>query len=73
MNVPALGGVNLASNESFRRNDRSEPLVRAAQSRNAVEVALDLETVPVDRRRMRRPIDDIHGHRFAGLHDDGRP
>ncbi len=72
MNVPDRGGVKRASNDVARRDRRAPTRVPTPRkARDAVVVALELDAVPVHRRRLCELVDDRDAHRLAALEDDG--
>ena len=58
MNVPARGGVIRTTNDAPGRNHRGDLLPGAAPAVHAVVEAVELESVPVDRRRFGQAVHD---------------
>ena len=73
MYVPARGGTNSATKLSPGWIARHEAGRRAAPARHAVGEALQLDAVPVHRRRLGEVVDDRDPHRLAPAEHERRP
>ena len=72
MNVPARGGVKRASKESAGAMMGDSRRGVPAEARHAVEVALELDTVPVNRGGLRGAVHDGDAHRHVASENNRR-